>query len=211
MARIIQILVAGIVLMTALPARADYLGVGLHAGIQHDTGNLSSYSSDIKVFPQNSLLFGAAFRVNMSCLFIRSGVDYSMMINKGEVIDSSANFETYKISYVSVPSFIGLSFPVQNTGSLYIGGGIAYFLGSGRIYSTLTNQTEKIEVSGLAYGVTTGIQVNATDSVRIYLEWQYLAGKSDPKLRTSSTYDWKELYVDFTGHRLLIGAMYYLI
>jgi opacity protein-like surface antigen len=187
----------------------DHLGVGIHVGVQHDVGNISSDPS-IKVDPQNNSLVGFSLKFNMGSLFLRSGVDTTFLINQGDILENTAEIEYYRIQYTAIPAFLGFTFPIQDIGEFYMGGGMAYFFGTGKIKSSVSGK-EDIQASAYGFGVMAGIQLNVISSIKLYMEWEYLDGRSEPITKTQSSYDWDNFYVDFTGHRIFLGIMYYLI
>ncbi len=197
----------------ASAARAEeYFGVGFHVGGQQDVGNLSSYNPGFQTEPQVSYILGFAFKANYKYLFLRTGIDTAFAINDGEVLENSdaANdpVTKYRINYTGVPLFFGLNFPVQDTGHFYLGGGAAYFLGTGSV--THGGTKEDIEAAAYGFGFIAGIQLNLTAAVRLYMEWEYLDARSGAVLNTNSNETWKNMYIDFTGHRILLGLMYYV-
>jgi opacity protein-like surface antigen len=187
----------------------EYVGVGIHVGAHHDVGNISSDPS-VKVDPQNNSLIGFSLKINMGALFLRSGVDTTFLINQGDILENTAEIDYYQIHYTAIPAFMGFAFPIQDIGEFYMGGGMAYFIGSGKIKSSVSGK-EDIQTSAYGFGVIAGIQLNIVSSIKLYMEWEYLDGRSEPITKTQSTYDWDNFYVDFTGHRILLGIMYYLI
>jgi opacity protein-like surface antigen len=204
---------AVLVMCLASPAAAaQYFGVGFHAGGQYDVGMLASYNPSFQTDPQNSLLLGFALKANYSFLFLRAGIDTSFVINEGKVLENSDPndpIEEYSISYTGIPLFVGLNFPVQDVGEFYLGGGGAYFLGRGTVKYP---GKEDFEASALGYGFIAGIQLVLSPSFRLYIEWEYLDAKSEPVLNTvTAPQTWKNYYVDFTGHRFLLGLMYYVL
>jgi len=203
-----------LMVLLLLPAAANaqnYLGLGLHLGAQHNVGRLSDYNRNFEVEPQNSYLIGIAFKASYRFLFLRTGVDTSFILSRGEVLensDPSDPVERYRLSYTQVPCFIGLNFPVQDIGEFYMGGGIAYFLGSGTVTAA---SSVDIEATALGYGFISGIQILITPAVRLYMEWQYLDARSEAVANTvTGPQTWDNFYVDFSGHRMMLGLMYYV-
>lgn len=193
----------------------DMLGVGLHVGFQHDVGSLRGYSYDptVEYDPQNNLFIGAAFKFNFGLFMFRTGVDSTFLINKGsrpDDPDETGYISSYSIQYTAIPVFIGMIFPIQSIGEFYMGGGGAYIQGTGKIRNA-GSEEEDLSATANAFGVMAGIQIKTISSIRIYLEWQYLDGRSKPIRTISASPDWNGYYVDYTGHRLLVGIMYYII
>jgi len=193
---------------------AELFGVGVHIGAQHDVGNPTSYDPSIQVDPQNSLLMGLSSKLNLSPLFFRFGIDNTILINKGKVLDDNdlEEIEYYKINYTASSLFFGLLFPVRRIGKFYMGGGSTYFIGRGKIkIITDTSSTEKIDTSAIGFGFITGIELNLASSIWFYCEWEYMDGKSKAILNADGTDNWKNFYLDFTGNRILLGIIYYLL
>jgi opacity protein-like surface antigen len=197
----------------ASSARADQnFGVGIHVGAHHNVGNMDSYDPSMQIKPQTSFLLGCAFKANLGFFFMRAGVDTSFVFSKGEVLEPSSTdtVTSYEIQYSQVPFFAGLRFPVQDVGEFYLGGGGAYLLATGTVKHPAK---EEISATAIGYGFLAGMQLTLTPNVRLYMEWEYIDARSAPVLATqvAPADNWKNLYIDFTGHRILLGAMYYLL
>lgn len=194
-------------------ARAEqYFGIGFHMGMQHDVGNISSYNSKLETDPQNNFIIGLAIKSNYKFLFIRTGVETTFLVNKGEVTGKNDatdqdTISEYRISYMEVPAFIGINFPVQKVGEFYMGCGMAYFLATGSITHT---SKEDISAYAFGYGFITGMQISINSIFRLYMEWNYTEARSGPIMSTTPT-GWKNFSIDFSGHRIVIGIMYYMI
>ncbi len=188
----------------------DILGIGVHLGGQHDVGKLSDQESGMQTDPQNNLLAGISLKANMSFVFLRTGIDTTFLLNKGKVYEDSSQIKTSKLEYTAIPGFLGLRFPVKDMGEFYMGGGAAYFLGSGQIVMA-DGTKEEINTTALGYGFITGIEFTLVSSMKIYMEWEYIDARSGAVMKTQTTYGWKNLHIDYTGHRILFGVMYYLI
>jgi opacity protein-like surface antigen len=191
----------------------QYLGVGFHIGAHHDVGNMSSYNSGFEVEPQTSYILGVAFKGNYDFLFLRAGVDIAFPLIEGDVIenyDATDPVEKYSISYTGLPLFVGVNFPVFDIGEFYLGGGIAYFLATGTV--THGGTEDDISASALGFGFIAGMQLRLTASTRLYMEWEYIDARSGASMNTvTGPQTWDNLYIDFTGHRILLGIMYYAI
>ena len=210
--RILYCIIAAI-LLSAPPLSAEgLLGAGIHIGGHYDVGMVGSYNPDFKVNPQLNLLAGFALKAEYRFLFLRTGIDTAMAVNKGRVMDNTAStgstdlIQSYKIIYTAIPCFAGLAFPIHDVGEFYLGGGAAYFLGRGRVTSS-AGQSFKTEAFGP--GVLAGVQISLTPSFRVYIEWEYIDARSGAAVNTQTAIGWKNFYADFTGHRLMLGLMYY--
>jgi opacity protein-like surface antigen len=188
----------------------EYIGIGAHIGYHHDVGNLESQNSEIEIDPQNNYFLGFSFKTNFSLIFVRFGADTTFLINRGESLEGSSGIAYTKIHYLSLPLFIGLNYKVLNLGNFYMGPGASYFVARGTISSSATGKTEDISATGWGYGFITGMEYRISNKIDFYFEWEYLNGKSETILRTGAT-AWEDFYVDFTGHRFILGIRYYLI
>jgi opacity protein-like surface antigen len=189
------------------------LGIGVHLGAQHDVGNLSNQGGSFLYEPQNSMLMGFSFKANMSFLFFRTGCDVSMMINRNQGLDSTAvdGVEYASFSYLAVPGFIGIRYPLKNAGEFYMGAGVAYFIGTGEVKLVASAESEDVDAIALGYGFVTGIEFQLLPFLHLYMEWEYFDARSDPVMKSDAALAWKDLHIDFSGHRILVGAMYYLL
>jgi opacity protein-like surface antigen len=210
-----KLLVNTILMLCLYPctARAEqYLGVGFQLGMQHDVGNISSYNSKLETDPQNNFLIGLAIKADYKLLFLRTGVGTTILMNKGEVTGKNDPTDTdtisqYRISYMDVPAYIGMNFPVQTVGEFYMGCGMNFFLATGSI-----THTSKQDISAYAfgYGFILGMQININSIFRLYMEWTYTEGRTGPIMSTT-TNAWKNFTIDFSGNRIVLGIMYYII
>jgi opacity protein-like surface antigen len=209
--RIIIYTFAIIICFSGLLSAEDYIGIGAHIGFHHDVGNLESQNSDIEIDPQNNYFLGFSFKTNFSFLFARFGADTTFLINRGEVLENSGSGTiTYaKIHYLSMPLFIGLNYKILNLGNFYMGPGASYFVARGNITSS-TGASEDISTTGWGYGFMAGIEYRLSNKIDFYFEWEYLDGKSEPAIQNDPLYK-EDFYVDFTGHRFILGIRYYLI
>ena len=207
-------------LLFASPLMAErIIGVGLHLGGQHNTGNIDSFYQYAQADPQNSMFVGVAFKFSAPFAFLRTGVDNSFAINKGNVLEDQSisgahtneGLDTYQLSYTAIPAFVGLQFPLQDKGVFYLGGGIAYFLGTGKVKSEASGTSEDISATALAFGFISGMQLHLTRKISLYMEWEYLEGRSKPVAQTDSLSTYENFYVDYTGHRLQLGLMYFVL
>ncbi len=189
------------------------IGFGLHIGAQHDVGNFGSNDPSIQIDPQNNYFLGFSSKSNFfSFLFIKLGVDSTLLINKGEVLEnSSAEIESLKIHYVSIPLFLGFNYKIMDVGNFYMGPGLAYLLGRGRITCTAPALSDDIDTNTWGYGFIAGIELELTSSIRFYFELEYLDGRSTAVQQTQSSNEWKNFYINYSGPRLILGIMYYVI
>lgn len=193
-------------------AAEEVLGLGVHLGLHHDVGNISNQDRNILQDPQNSMLAGFSFKLNLSIFFIRTGCDISSQINRGNVLDSTppSAIEYTSLSYICLPGFLGIRYQLKDVGEFYMGAGMAYFLGAGEVKLAASATAEEVDASAYGYGLVTGIEFKLLQFLHLYMEWQYFDARSDPVLNTGAG-TWKDYYVDFSGHRILIGAMYFLL
>ncbi len=199
-----------VLLLSSPLAAEDYIGLGLHVGIHHDVGNPSNQNRMMDYEPQNNALLGFSFKLNMYFLFVRTGCDVSFVLNKAKVDNSSDELEYISLGYISVPAFIGLRFPLRELGELYMGIGFAYHIGELKYkLGTSANSDETLMIAS-GYGFVTGIEFKLLPFARVFMEWQYHDARSEANINTEgNTYN--DYHVDFSGHRILLGAMYYLI
>lgn len=203
-----------IIILFSLPTigkAKEIFGIGFYLGGQHDVGTLSSYNSDIQLDPQNNYIVGFSCKVNIICIFLRTGMDTSFLISDGGVKETSDDIESTDIQFTTIPFFAGLNFRIHDKGEFYMGAGCAYMLGRGKIETQASSSNEDIDTFIWATGFIAGVGLNISSSASFYIEWEYLNGKSDSIIQTQSTNDWNNYYIDFTGHRILLGFMYYLI
>lgn len=198
--------------MTDFVSAEEYLGLGFHVGLHHNVGNMGSQNPGIKIDPQNNYFLGFTFKSNFGPAFIKFGADTTFLINRGKVLDNSnEEISSVKIHYLSVPLFAGFNYQVLDIGKFYMGPGVSYFMARGSINSATAPLSDDISATAWGVGFVSGIELNLTQYTRFYFEWRYFSGSSEPVQQTQSTYDWYDFSVDFTGHRILLGFMYYLI
>lgn len=188
----------------------EFIGLGMHAGLHHDVGNQSNQNRMMDYEVQNNVLLGFSFKVNMYFLFVRTGCDVSFVLNKAKVENSSDELESMSLSYINVPAFLGLRFPLREMGELYMGMGISYHVGEMKYrLASASTSDDTLEVA-LGYGFVTGIEFKLFPFARIYMEWQYFDSRSDAAINTEGA-TYKDYHIDFSGHRIFLGAMYYII
>ena len=190
----------------------DFVSFGFHVGAQHNVGMLESYDPAIQIDPQNNYFLGISSKLNFAPLFIRFGIDIAFMINDGEVLEnSSTEIESTKIQTISSPFFFGYNYHVLDIGNFYMGPGLSYIFGRGRIISKTPALSDDINATSLAFGFVAGIEFELSPVFRFYFEWNYLDGRSEPVQQTQTTDNWDNFYIDFSGHRILFGVLYYII
>ncbi|MCP4131230.1 MAG: outer membrane beta-barrel protein [bacterium] len=188
---------------------ADFIGVGAQVGFQYDVGNLESRPG-IETEAQSNILLGAFVKIDRGPLFMRTGADHTFSLGAGKVLNSSAGkLSKTNIQYTSIPLYLGVNFPVRDKGKFYIGMGGTYLLGRGNV----TTSAGVTTISDWAYGpgFLAGIQLRVGDSIRFFMEWEYLSAKTDPVVNIDTGSTWKDFSVDFTGHRIHLGMLYYII
>ncbi|MGB4270185.1 MAG: outer membrane beta-barrel protein [Spirochaetota bacterium] len=192
-----------------------YFGVGIHVGGQHDVGDLTSFYPPAQTDPQNSVIFGVAIRLSIPFFFIRTGGDASFTINKGTVLEDQATVgvDEYNVKYTMLPLYAGLQFPLRDRGVFYLGGGVSYFYGTGSVILS-SGTSEDIETTAFGTGFLAGMQLHVTSSFSLYMEWMYVDARSKPVIATTGTYNannYKDLFIDYSGHRIMVGVMYYVL
>ncbi len=210
--QVLSCLIAASFLSAAPLGAGGTIGAGIHLGAHYDVGMVGSYNPDFKVNPQLNFLAGFALKAGYRFLFLRTGIDTATAVNKGRVMDNAAStgstdlIQSYKITYTTIPCFAGFAFLIHDVGEFYLGGGAAYILGRGNVTSS-ARRSFKTEAFGP--GLIAGVQFSLTPSFRLYMEWEYIDARSGAAVNTQTAIGWKNLYADFTGHRLLLGLMYY--
>ncbi len=59
-----------------------------------------------------------------------------------------------------------------------------------------------------------GIQLHITSSTSLYMEWMYIDAQSDPVITTTGTLNpngYEDLFINYGGHRIMLGVMYYVL
>lgn len=204
-------LAAACLLFQTHAAAQQYFGVGFHVGAHNDVGNMTSYNSSFEVEPQTSYILGVSFKANLGFLFLRTGVDIAFPLIEGDVLengDPADPIEKYSISYTALPLFLGVNFPVFDIGEFYLGGGAAYFLATGTV--THGGAEDNISASALGFGFIVGMRLHLSAKFGLYMEWEYFDARSGASMNTvTAPQAWDNLYIDFSGHRILLGVMYY--
>jgi opacity protein-like surface antigen len=188
------------------------VGFGLHFGAHHNVGNYGSNDSTILVDPQNNYFIGISGKTNFLCLFARFGADITYLINKGRVLENTSdNIQSYNLQYISVPLFLGFNYQILDIGHFYMGPGGAYLIGQGKINYIDPSLSKEINTSAWGVGFITGIEFDLSKSIRFYFEWEYLDGRALSVQQSQTVHNWKDLYIDYSGHRVVIGLIYYVI
>ncbi len=187
----------------------EYVGVGGYAGLQYDVGNLSGQKgADFE--GQHNAIAGVIMKLDRDPLFFRTGANRTFLIAEGKVLNNSmGTLESLNIQYTSIPLYAGLNFRIRDRGKFYIGFGVAFIMGSGEVKTT--NEKVKINENDFATGFMTGVQLRVGNNSRVFAEWEYLSGRTRPVINTSTTNAWKDFSVDYSGHRIYIGASYYIL
>ncbi len=187
----------------------EYVGVGGHAGLQYDVGNLSGQKgADFE--GQHNVILGVTLKLDRDPVFFRTGADRTILFSKGKVLNNSiGTLESVNIQYTSIPLYAGLNFRIRDRGKFFMGFGLVFIMGSGELETT----TEKVKIkeNDFGTGFLTGVQLRAGNNIRIIAEWEYISGRTGPVINTSTTNTWKDFSVDYTGHRIYIGASYYIL
>lgn len=205
------VIISAILFMLASPLFSqDFIGLGMHAGLHNDVGNQSNQNRMMDYEAQNNVLVGFSFKVNMYFLFVRTGCDVSFVLNKAKVENSSDELESMSLSYINVPAFAGFRFPLREMGELYMGMGISYHIGEMKYKLASASESDETLGFALGYGFVTGIEFKLFPFARIYMEWQYYESRSEATIKTEGA-SYNDYHIDFSGHRILIGAMYYII
>lgn len=183
----------------------DKLSAGLTAGYQYDTGMLSE-KAGIQAKVQHNISAGLVLKLDMSRIFLRTGVEYSYPFQKGEIENSSAGFvEGTAISFIEAPVYAGINLVLRDFGAFYMGGGISYIFGLGNVDTSSGDKKIREQVSG--YGMIAGIQSEIYSNASILFEWEYMAARTSPVTSTAGVYD--DYCIDYSGSRLRFGIIYH--
>lgn len=193
--------------------RAEHnAGFGIHFGMHQNVGNYKSNDSSVLVDPQNNFLYGISLKLNALCFFARTGIDFTYLMNKGKVLEDPANnIQSYNIQYRAIPFFLGFNYQILDTGNFYMGPGGAYIMGRGKMSYSDSSLSKKINTSAWGIGFISGLELSLSDAVRFYFEWEYLDGRALSVQQTQTTDNWKDLYIDYTGSRIMAGVIYYVL
>jgi opacity protein-like surface antigen len=187
----------------------EYVGIGGHAGLQYDVGNLGEQKgADFE--GQHNVILGVTLKLDRDPLFFRTGADRTILFAKGKVLNNSiGTLESVNIQYTAIPMYAGLNFRIRDRGKFYIGFGLVFIIGSSELKTTA--EKVKVNENDFATGFLTGVQLRVGNNIRVFAEWEYLSGRTGPVVNTSTTNTWKDFSVDYTGHRIYIGASYYVL
>ena len=188
----------------------EYIGFGVHGGLHYDVGNLANEGSDVTYEGQNNLIMGVSAKFDRDPLFMRTGADRSVVMTKGKVVNSSdGKLEQTKISYTSIPAYMGLNFRIREKGKFYMGAGLAYILGSGTVKTT--DGTTRVEGNLFGLGFITGVQLRVGNAIQVYTEWEYISARTRPRVARDAANTWKDFSIDYSGHRMHLGLSYYIL
>lgn len=184
----------------------DRLSAGFTAGYQYDVGMLSERSG-VQGKVQHNVSAGAILKLDMSRVFLRTGVDYSYPFDKGELVNGTAGdvLET-EVAFIEVPVYGGINLPIRDFGAFYLGGGGSYIFGTGSVKTTTGDVDINEQLFG--YGFLAGIESEIYSDASLIIEWEYMAAKSSPVASTGAgTYD--DYTIDYSGHRIRFGVIYH--
>lgn len=212
MRQIFKIVILALTLLQmVMPVAAqEFIGLGIHGGLQNDTGNLSNQYPTLEYESQNSALVGFSFKINMYFLFVRTGCDVAFVLNKAKIEDANSQLEWYSLRYIDVPSFAGLRYPLREMGEFYMGLGLIYCIGDVRYKLKTAESSSDTLAFARGWALLTGIEFRLFPFARLYMEWHFHDSRSEAVINTEGT-TYNNHYIDFSGHRIFLGMMYYLI
>lgn len=188
-----------IILFTAVliptTTSADYLAWGTQLTWINDEG--STYSESVKT-SQQSLAAGLLFKADLSdFFFFRTAFSRSFALNEGKSGNTGSLPDSWKLHYYSFNFHTAITFPIQESGRLYIGTGITMFKAGGK-----AETTESFNISEKKYGYSfiLGIQAKIFEPLSLYVELEQL--QANPVY----TEDYK---LDLSGPRINFGFLYY--
>ena len=184
----------------------DRFSAGLTAGYQYDVGMLSEKKS-VQAQVQHNISAGAVIKLDMSRLFLRTGVEYSYPFDKGVIVNGTAGdvLET-EITFIEVPVYGGINLPIRDFGNFYIGAGGSYVFGTGHVKTSAGNVDISEQLFG--YGFLAGIESEIYSDASLLFEWEYMAARSSPVASTGAgTYD--DYSIDYSGNRFRFGVIYH--
>jgi len=176
---------------------------GMSLGFQHDAGGFAKKPGVIADC-QNNISFGGIFKFDMEFIFFRTGVEYSYPIEKGKIKEGTlGDIEYTKITFWEVPVYGGLYLKIRDYGSLYLGTGGSYILGTGYVEGT---SKSKINAQLFGNGFLLGIESEIFNDMSLIMEWEYMSIISSPVASSSS---YKDVCIDYGGSRYRIGFIYH--
>ena len=184
----------------------DRLSAGLTAGYQYDVGMLSERSG-VQGQVQHNISAGAVLKLDMSGVFLRTGMEYSYPFDKGVIVNGTAGdvLET-EVVFIEVPVYGGINLPIRDFGAFYIGGGGSYIFGTGHVKTTAGNVNINEQLFG--FGILAGIESEIYSDASLIFELEYMAARSSPVASTGAgTYD--DYSIDYSGSRIRFGVIYH--
>jgi len=184
----------------------DKFSAGLTAGYQYDVGMLSEKPGIIGNVQQN-ISGGLILKLDMSRVFIRSGVEYSYPFRRGRIVEniSGNNVEGTFITFTEVPVYGGINLSIRDFGAIYLGGGGSYIFGSG--HAGTTSGSKKINEQLFGYGILAGVESEIYSNASLMFEWEYMSARSAPVASASGSYN--DYSIDYSGHRVRLGMIYH--
>lgn len=184
----------------------DRFSAGLTLGYQYDAGMLSEKKT-VQAQVQHNISAGAVIKLDMSRVFLRTGVEYSYPFDKGVVVNVTAgDVLGTEIKFIEVPVYGGINLPIRDFGSFYIGGGGSYIFGTGHVKTSTGNVDISEQLFG--YGILAGIESEIYSDASLLFEWEYMAARSSPVASTgAASYD--DYSIDYSGNRIRFGVIYH--
>ena len=143
-------------------------------------------------------------------------------MNRGTTIDWSLRlylFATFAFVFAPIAASFVFSFNVDRFPSLPLGGfSLTWYqqvaadplVWEGLRNSVIVGVTVSILATALGFGFIAGMQLHVSAKIRLYMEWEYIDARSGASMNTAAAPTaWDNLYIDFSGHRILLGVMYY--
>jgi len=183
----------------------DKFSAGVTAGYQYDVGMISEQTG-LQGKVQQNISAGFVLKLDMSRLFLRTGVEYSYPFQKGKISYSSAgSVERTAVSFIEVPVYTGVNLVIRDFGAFYMGGGGSYIFGSGNVKTASGNK--KINEQLFGYGIIAGVQSEIYSNASLLFEWEYMSARTSPVASTAGTY--KDYSIDYSGQRFRFGIIYH--
>lgn len=201
-----KIIIIMMLITPCLASAGDKFSAGLTAGYQNDVGMLSERSG-IQANPQQNFSAGLVLKLDMSRIFIRTGVEYSFPFIKGSIDDGTCGDVTGTvIRFTEVPVYGGINIILRDFGNFFIGGGGSYIFGTGKI-RTVSGDAE-INEQLFGYGLIAGLESDIYNDASFIIEWEYMSARSSP-VASTGTGSFDDFCVDYTGHRIRFGVVYH--